>query len=135
MKTITVSSLRTAALAAALLLLPAVASAKESAAADRTESLLARRGSIPVAAAGPYVEVGTYGIQVAVKLGRPSARLPDGTWLYENFSAEDSAARGTLVVRFDQGRVSSLTLATPAVVAALRSAPKSGVLVAQQDRR
>lgn len=135
MKKITVSSLRTAALVAALLLLPAVASANEPATADRAESLLARRGSIPITAAGPYVEIGTYSIQVAAKLGRPSARLPDGTWLYEKFSVEDSAARGTLIVRFDQGRVSSLVLATPAVVAALRSAPKPGVLVAQQDRR
>lgn len=135
MKTIAVCSLRTAALAAALLLLPAVASANDSATADRAESLLAGRGSIPVEAAGPYVEVGTYRIQVAVKLGRPAARLPDGTWLYENFVADGSNARGTLVVRFAQGRVSALTLATPAVVAALRSAPQSGVLVAQQDRR
>ena len=135
MKTIAVSTLRTAALAAALLLLPAVASAKDSATADRAESLLAGRGSIPVEAAGPYVEVGTYRIQVAVKLGRPAARLPDGTWLYENFVADGSNARGTLVVRFAQGRVSSLMLATPAVVAALRSTPQPGVLVAQQDRR
>ena len=103
--------------------------------ADRAESLLAGRGSIPVEAAGPYVEVGTYRIQVAVKLGRPAARLPDGTWLYENFVADGSNARGTLVVRFAQGRVSSLMLATPAVVAALRSTPQPGVLVAQQDRR
>jgi hypothetical protein len=135
MKTITASSLRAAALATSLFLLTLAAFAHDSAPSDRASALLASQGSIAVASAGPYVEIGTYAIQVTAKLGRPAASLPDGTWLYENFSAEDSAARGTLVVRFVQGRVSSLALATPAVVAALRTAPKSGVLVAQQDRR
>jgi len=123
MKTITVPSLRTAALAAALLLLPAIASAKDSAAPDRAVEILRATGRLPVAAAGPYVEVGTYRIQVSVKLGRASLALPDGTWLYEGFSPENSAARGTLVLRFTAGRVSELYLATPAVVAALRDAP------------
>ncbi len=127
-------TLLTSALVALLLLLPVAASAKNSA-ADRAATLLATHGAIPVTAAGDYVELGTYQIQVSSKLGRPSARLPDGTWLYEYFATENSAARGTLIVRFEHGRVSSLALATPATVAALRSAPKSGVLVAQQDRR
>lgn len=77
-------------------------------------------GTMLVDAAGPYVEAGTFRIQVADKLGRPSAVLPDGTWLYQNFATEDGQMTGTLVVRFTKGRVTSLALATPEVVALLR---------------
>lgn len=81
---------------------------------------LARNGSIHVNSVGPYVESGTYRVQVAVKLGRPSYVLPDGTWLYQGYIINDSDASGTLVVRFQRGRVSELSLATPATVASLR---------------
>jgi hypothetical protein len=113
------TALRLAALAVALVALPAAVSAS-TIAADPAAQRLGSTGRIDVAAAGPYVEVGTYRIQVSVKLGRAHATLPDGTWLYENYSPENSAARGTLVVRFAGGRVSELFLATPAVVASLR---------------
>lgn len=121
MKTILVSCIRTRLVAAssALFLLSLSAVAKDTTANDRVSQLLASQGSIPVKAAGPYVEVGTYPIQVSVKLGRPNSRLPDGAWLYENFQTGSSSARGTLIVRFHHGRVSSLSLATPAVVASL----------------
>lgn len=135
MKTFLPTTVRVAALATILFLLPAIQAATP---ADRAATLLAGRGAIPVHAAGPHVAVGTYQIQVTVKLGRPNARLADGTWLYENFAADNSAARGTLVVRFDRGRVISLALATPAVVAAFRNFPRSdvaGALFAAQNGR
>ena len=109
---------------AALLALPSLASAQASSPTDRAAELLARNGSVRVNAAGPYVQTGTFAIQVAAKLGQPSARLVDGTWLYHNHALAGSDARGTLIVRFNQGRVSELTLVTPAVAAALIT-PKS----------
>ena len=93
---------------------------------DRAAELLARQGSVALTAAGRHVEIGTYRVQVSAKLGRPDLTLADGTWLYHGRRVEGSDARGTLIVRFDAGRVSGLALGTPAVVAALRHAePKS----------
>lgn len=114
------TALRFATLTAALFAFPAALSASDPA-AQRLRS----NGRIDIAAVGPYVEVGTYRIQVSVKLGRAHTTLPDGTWLYENYAPADSAARGTLVVRFAGGRVSELFLATPAVVASLRQPGRS----------
>jgi len=122
MKTSIVHLLRSALLAAFVGVLPALASVTDAPAADHPAHLLAILGSVSVSNAGPYVEIGTYQIQVSVKLGEPSARLPDGTWLYDHRGIEGSAAEGTLVVRFAGGRVSGLSLATPRVVAALRDA-------------
>lgn len=124
MKTILTSSIRVSALVATLLLFPVITSAKE-AAADHPNQLLALRGTVPVAAAGPYVEVGTFQIQVILKLGQPTAKLADGTWLYRGFSVENSNAAGTLVVHFNKGRVSGLNLVTPAVAMALSAPRKS----------
>jgi hypothetical protein len=90
---------------------------------DAAAQLLAAQGRVPVSAAGPYVEPGTYRIQVATKLGQPDAKLPDGTWLYHRRSLEGSEARGTLVVQFERGRVKELSLVAPAMVAALRARP------------
>ena len=108
------------------LLLPLLAAATlEASAAESTArpdpaaQTLNRQGSIPVRAAGPYVGPGTLRIQVSTKLGRPSAVLPDGTWLYHHRTVEESQAQGTLVVRFNDGRVSSLTLVTPSIATAL----------------
>lgn len=129
MKKILVSSLRAAALAATLFVLPAVFAH----APDRAAQILAATGSVRLESAGPYVNLGTYSIQVSTKLGAPSATLSDGSLLYNDFSIEDSAAHGTLIVRFIDGRVSSLSLASPAAVIALRAGTeKSGdkVLVA-----
>jgi hypothetical protein len=104
-----------------LLVLSTNLSAKETTVPDRATQLLNSSGAISIKAAGPYVENGTYQIQVAAKLGRPNVILGDGAWLYNNFAVADSNATGTLVVRFDQGRVVDLSLVTPAVVAAMRS--------------
>ena len=137
MKTFLTSSLRAAALASTLFVFVTTASAKNTA-ADRAEQLLARHGSVEVSAIGDYVEIGTFLIQVSVTLGAPDNKLADGTWLYSRKRIENSEAQGTLVVRFTNGRVSSLTLATPAVVAALRDAPspnKTKNLVASQQHR
>jgi len=102
---------------------PLVALSADAAPADRAAQQLALNGSVPIKAAGPYVEVGTFLVQVAAKLGQPSARLPDGAWLYPHYEVNESDAEGTLVVRFVQGRVSELTLVTPAAALAL-AAPK-----------
>jgi hypothetical protein len=124
MKTTRASALRAAAFAVALLVAPALAFANDTAPADRAAQQLALKGSVPVKAAGPYVAIGTYQVQVAAKLGRPATALPDGTWLYPNFTVNDTDTTGTLVMRFNnQGRVSELSLVTPAVAMAM-SAPK-----------
>ncbi len=133
MKTNLVSALRLTALAATLTFVSASVSAKDLAPADRAEDLLALHGSVPVKQAGPYVEMGTYKIQVSAKLGSPSARLADGTWLYQHYQVEGGEAAGTLVVRFNpRGRVSGLTLVTPAVATAMSTPKQAGekVLVA-----
>jgi outer membrane protein assembly factor BamE (lipoprotein component of BamABCDE complex) len=102
-----------------LLALPLFASAAST--RDTAADLLAQHGSIAVSSAGAHVSAGTFRVQVAAKLGRPDLVLPDGTWLYHGRNVPESSARGTLVVRFDQGRVSSLSLAGPTVVASLRA--------------
>lgn len=85
--------------------------------------MYAIHGLLYVQAAGPYVERGTYRIQVLAKLGEPSRRLSDGAWLYERQAIESAGLKGTLVVRFhEDGRVQSLALASPETVAALRAA-------------
>jgi hypothetical protein len=114
------NSLLRLVLATALFALPVLGSAKDRKPIDRAAQQLATTGSIPVRAAGPNVELGTFRIQVIVMLGRPGTVLPDGTWLYPNFEAEESTACGTLVVRFnDRGRVSDMSLVTPSVVGAI----------------
>ena len=117
MKTI---SLRFAAVVSAIFVTLAAFPAH---AADIALEQLRINGAIPVKAAGPYVEPGTVRIQVSTKLGRPSTVLPDGTWMYDNHSIQDSDARGTLVVRFNQGRVSELALVTPTIAVAMRTNP------------
>lgn len=87
---------------------------------DQPKQLLAQRGTVLVAGAGPYVEIGTFQIQVAAKLGQPAVKLADGAWFYPHFHVENSDAAGTLLVRFYQGRVSWLALVTPDVALALQ---------------
>lgn len=132
MKTAPVLSLRLVALGLTLALAPLLVAAPRTAQpGHHAAQRLAAHGSVRVDAAGPYVQVGTFRILVSVKLGRPSLRLKDGTWLYKNYAIPDSDARGTLVVRFEKGRVSELSIASPDVVAALRHrAEASAPLVA-----
>ncbi|MBL9207158.1 MAG: hypothetical protein JNN01_18865 [Opitutaceae bacterium] len=92
---------------------------------DHPARLLANHGIIPVASAGPYIERGSARILVTAKLGRPSERLQDGTWLYKGYRVTDSDAAGTLVIHFLDGRVTSLGLATPERAAALAAATRS----------
>lgn len=133
MKTTLLSSLRTALLAS-VLSTSALLSA-HAAAPDAAQAALSLTGSIAVKAVGPYVEVGSYRIWVSSHLGKPSSTLADGTWLYHNFAADGSEATGTLLVRFNHGRVSELKLVSPAYVAALRATPRaSGSLVALNRR-
>ena len=129
------SALRLTVLAAALITLPVRASAQAHAPADRAFQCLTLGGSVAVKNAGPDVEVGTFLVQVAAKLGQPTATLPDGTWLYRNYVVENSEARGTLAVRFDHGQVSSLALVTPAVATAMMSAGKSAASLLVAGRR
>lgn len=102
----------TAALAAALTLAATSAAGPSQDSGDRPAALLETRGEISVGRAGPYVHAGTFRIQVSAKLGRPDAVLPDGTWIYYGYAVPGSDASGSLVVRFDGGRVRSLALAT-----------------------
>ena len=114
--------------------LPA-ASARTSTATEIAAEQLARNGYVAINAAGPYVEVGTVRIQVMTKLGRPSATLADGTWLYQNQSVGEGDVSGTLVVRFNRGRVSGLSLVTRSVAHAMttpRQVPSN--LMAAQGR-
>jgi hypothetical protein len=99
---------------------------------DSAAQLLAKNGTVQVTSVGRFVEPGTFRIQVAQKLGRPDFTLADGTWIYHHRRVNGSDAAGTLVIRFNEGRVSSLSIATPAVVAALRneSAEKASKFVA-----
>lgn len=134
MKNHLISSLRTAVLATTLLVLPAAFAQAN----DRAAQVLAATGVVRVESVGPYVSTGTYRIQVSAKLGRPTVTLADGTWLYENFTANGSSAAGTLVVRFADDRVSSLSLASPAAVTALRVSPRKvddKVLIAAWNQR
>lgn len=127
------TKLASSVLVAALLACPALVSARDAVPADRAVDLLARNGSLTIKAATPYVQVGSFLVQVALKLGQPTAKLADGTWLYQNFRVEESEATGTLVVRFNQGRVSGLTLVTPAVANAMmrsKTLPAETVAVA-----
>ena len=136
MKTNLTSALRAATFAATFALLPTFASASDSVAADRAAQQLAVSGSVPVKNAGPYVETGTFRVQVATTLGRPGTAMVDGTWLYPNREIKDSEVRGTLVVRFDaHGRVSDLSLVTPAVATAMTAPKKTpgAILVANRQ--
>ncbi len=136
MKTTLASALRLTALAATLTFATAGVSAKENHSSDRAAQLLAVNSSVPVTNAGPYVERGTLLIQVAVKLGRPTAKLADGTWLYPNYTVENSAAHGTLVVRFSPaGRVTDLSLVTPSAATAMLGQKKSSEKILVADRR
>jgi hypothetical protein len=47
--------------------------------------------------------------------------------MYHHRRIEGSEAEGTLVVRFEHGRVSSLMLVTPAVATALRTPPNESL--------
>jgi hypothetical protein len=128
--------LRSALIAALLAIAPAAFALENS--ADLASSALAATGSVRIKAAGPYVEMGTFRVQVAAKLGQPALRLPDGSWLYSNFEVTQSEATGALLVRFTNGRVSELSLVSPATVVALQSAPKPNsqrLLVAAQRQR
>jgi hypothetical protein len=131
MNIVSSTSLRAAAFATALVLSSTIAPAKDAAPADSTARLLSSAGSVPVKAAGPYVQIGSYRIHVWARLGHPSAVTSDGTWFYRNFRADESAASGTLVVRFDRGQVSSLSLVTPAIETAMLASPTNARGVTQ----
>jgi hypothetical protein len=122
MNTKLTARLCSAAVLAALAFSPAIVSAKER--SDAARDLLGAQGTVAIDAAGPYVERGTFQVQVTAKLGRPDFVLADGTWQYRNRAIEGRDVQGTLVVRFTNGRVSALSLVTPAVALAMRSPAK-----------
>jgi hypothetical protein len=116
-------NIRFLGLASLLLAVPLTVTSSPAAPEDRAARLLADGGRIALTDAGPHVSTGTFRIQVATKLGPPDLRLSDGTWLYHHRRVSDSTAQGSLLVQFDAaGRVSALSLATPATVVALRAA-------------
>ncbi|HUG11746.1 MAG TPA: hypothetical protein VMM36_12065 [Opitutaceae bacterium] len=134
MNTNIASVLRIAAIVASLTFATAIVSARSNTPADRAAELLAQHGTVHLKAAGPYVQVGTFRIWAEAKLGKPSVRMPDGTWLYRNYEIKGSSAHGTLVVRFDEGRVSGMSLVTRAVETAMLEpkATPEGVMVASR---
>ena len=81
-----------------------------------------------VQANGSTVEAGTSRVMVSMRLGSPNAVLADGTWLYYGYSARlapsGPSPRGTLVVRFINSKVTSLSLADKSTVTALRQEPR-----------
>lgn len=109
-----------AAFAVAALLSAAGLRAGEQSSPDRASPSprLAECGHVNVDAAGPYVERGTWRVQVLAKLGQPDAVLPDGALLYHGHVVPDTELRGTLVIRLQDGRVSQLALATPETITA-----------------
>lgn len=127
-----IASRLAAAIAAALLLAPAITFAKDSPTEDSAARLFATTGVVPVDAAKSSrsddslvsaVQIGTWQSAVSIRLGRPSAVLADGTWLYRGFAVDEGTARGTLVVRFDHGSVSQLSLVSHRVEAAMLTTP------------
>lgn len=118
---------------AALLLIAPIAFGASAPAPDRAAQLLATYGSVAVERVGPYVERGTFRIQVLAKLGKPDARASTDVWIYDRRAVDGSAARGALVVRFENGRVSDLSLVSPTVALALRQQqrPAGGALIAK----
>jgi hypothetical protein len=91
---------------------------------DRASEIMARDGYVAVSAVGQHVEIGTFRVQVAAKLGRPDVVLADGTWIYHRHRIVDSTASGSLVVQFNDGRVSALTLMSAERVAGLQFGPR-----------
>jgi hypothetical protein len=77
-----------------------------------------------VQANGDSITRGTPRIMVMMRLGSPNAALPDGSWLYRGYTGQALAEHendpraiqqptlsGTLIVRFRDGKVTSLGLA------------------------
>ncbi len=122
-----------------LLALLALSSALVLPAAEYPLQAIAAR----IEANGSDVTAGTTRVMVALRLGEPNAVLPDGSWLYSGYSArrheKQLVANGTLVVRFVDGRVNSLSVADALTVKALRQSPRSRVanptLTTANDRR
>jgi len=114
-----------------------LALASRSSAADTASLGLAQHGEIPVATAGPYVEIGSARILVFVKLGPPTTRLRGDIWLYRGYQVAESEAAGILAVHFVDGKVSRLGLLTRDRAATLIAAAKtsSAPKWALQDRR
>lgn len=85
-----------------------------------------------VQANGATVSAGTARIMVSARLGRPSAVLPDGSWLYTGYTARlagrEVMPNATLVVRFVDHQVARLTLADKTTVTALRQMPRRPVV-------
>ena len=84
---------------------------------------------------GDAVNPGTSRIMVSMRLGRPTAVLADGTWLYQGYRARmtrrdadhtdadanpEFVGTGTLIVRFVSQKVASLSIADEPTIAALR---------------
>jgi len=89
---------------------------------------------------GDSVDRGASRIMVRMRLGAPSAVLPDGSWLFRGYNARsvprpddrsktdgdvELVGSGTLIVRFISEKVSSLSLADEPTIIALRQKPKT----------
>jgi hypothetical protein len=137
MNTNTQSVLRAGLVALSLILASAGhASVPDSASSDRAAAKLSRFGSVAVESVGSDVRIGSSEAQVAITIGSPSRILSDGRWIiFRNFSVDQSAAHGSLVVGFSGGKVSELRIVTPQEGLALcraKSSPASVQLLASR---
>jgi hypothetical protein len=96
------------------------AAVPESAPSDRAAAKLNLYGSVGVESVGSNVRIGASKAEVALTVGSPSQVLSDGQWIFfRDFWVDHSVAHGSLVVGFVGGKVSELTIVTPAKGVAL----------------
>jgi hypothetical protein len=117
MNTITLPLVRAAGIAAALVTLSFAGPSGETPYQPEDPALRTMQltGSVPLESISS-IRIGSSAHAASSKLGHASLVLSDGTWLlYRNFYVDHSDAHGTLVVSFKDGRVSALSLVSPAV--------------------
>jgi hypothetical protein len=117
----TQSVLRSGLIALSLILASvSYATVPESASSDHAAVKLNLYGSVPIDSVGPNVRIGASKADAALTLGYPSRVLSDGRWIiFRDFWVDHSTAHGSLVVRFEGGKVSELMIVTPAKGVAL----------------
>lgn len=91
-------------------------------------SLRVARVTAPNMVNGDTVAPGDSRVVTSLRLGSPHRVLPDGSWLYRNYTATDAQDQEyscNLIVRFTDSKVSALILADQPTVTALLKQPKS----------
>jgi hypothetical protein len=114
MNTNTQSVLRTGLIALSLALASVShASVQAAAPGDPAAAKLALHGSVAVDSVS-NVAIGASKADVSRTIGSPSRLLADGRWImFRDFWVDHSAAHGSLVIGFTDGKVSDLSIVTP----------------------